>query len=351
LLARGPSRRFTLRFSMPVLLRSREVPLQVVLAVVVPALAGAIAGWLLGVNEAAYAVWSVLALLGGFFAGLEHNGAREGAVRGVLGGALFGAVLLLVHKATGEKPTAKLPDPEVVLVVLTALIGTVSGSLGGARRAKREGEMTEAQQEEEEKGEESGASRDQTEQQKAARQEAKKAKEHKEPAFSLKRLHWYEYLGFFGAAVVAGSLFLPWFATDCPSKAAAHAASRIAPGGSCNPNSVYHGAWGDFTAFQTFKYLDWLLVAACVAPFILAYIIIRNNELSWKPGEVTMIVGMIAFALILLNGIILGKPGDTVDMQFRIGWLVGLVGAGILMAAGTLRQALHADAAKPPGVM
>ena len=59
-----------------------------------------------------------------------------------------------------------------------------------------------------------------------------------------------------------------------------------------------------------------------------------------------MIVGMVAFALILLNGIILGKPGDTVDMQFEIGWLVGLFGSVLLMIGGTLRQALHADAAQ-----
>jgi hypothetical protein len=340
---------------MPVLLRSREVPLQVVLAVAVPAAAGAIAGWLLGLNEIAYIVWSVLALLGGFFAGLEHNGAREGAIRGVLGGALFGAVLLLVHQLIDQEPKAKLPDPEVVLVVITALIGTVSGALGGRRRAKHEGEMAEAQQEENER-EQDEAKRgpdgaEQTEQQKAARREAKKVEKSKPAAFSLKRLHWYEYLGFLGALVLGASLFLPWFSTSCMSKSAAQSAAKITPGGGCNPNSVYNGARGDFTAFQTFKYLDWLLVAACIAPFILAYIIARGHSLSWKPGEVTMIVGMIAFALILLNGVILGKPGDTVDMNFEIGWLIGLIGASILMAAGTLRQALHADAAKPPGVM
>jgi hypothetical protein len=336
--------------AMPVLLRSREVPLQVVLAAIVPALVGAIAGWLLGVNELAYVVWSVLALAGGFFAGLEHDGAGEGAVRGVLGGGLFGAMLLLVHQATGQKAKANLPEPEVVLVAITALIGTVSGALGGARRAKREGAMAEAQQEEQSDDADEG----QTKQQQAARETARQAKkereEGKEPAFSLKRLHWYEFVGFAGALILAGSLFLPWFSTSCASDAAAHAAAR-AGGEGCNPNSVYNGMRGDFSGFATFKYLDWILVAACIAPFILAYIIARGHKLSWKPGEVTMIIGMIATALILLNGIILGKPGDTVDMKFEIGWFVGLFGAILLMVGGTLRQALHADAKKPPGVM
>jgi hypothetical protein len=162
--------------------------------------------------------------------------------------------------------------------------------------------------------------------------------------FSVDRLHASELIGFAGAAILLLSLFLPWFATDCERT------NPDTPAG-CNPNSVFNGARGDFTAFGTFKYLDWLLVAACVAPFILAYIIARGHELSWRPGEVTMIVGMVAFALVLLNGVILGKPGDTVDINFRIGYPVGLLGAFLIMAGGTLRQAKAARARKPPGVM
>jgi hypothetical protein len=165
------------------------------------------------------------------------------------------------------------------------------------------------------------------------------------PAFSLSRLLPSELIGFAGSAILLGSLFLPWFRTDCESSA-----RPFQPEG-CNPQSVYAGERGDFTAFETFKILDWLLVAACIAPFILAYIIARGHELSWRPGEVTMIVGMIAFALILLNGVILGKPGDAVEMGFKYGYLVALFGAFLIMAGGTLRQAQTARARKPPGVM
>jgi hypothetical protein len=298
---------------MPVLLTSRAIPLRVVLAGVVPAAAGALAGWLLGVDKTAYLVFSVLALLGGYVAGLEHRGAGEGAIRGVLGGSLFGAVLLLVHQAIDKAPKADLPHPEIILVAVTALIGTVAGALGGRRRARHEEEM--ADKEEDDK-----------------------------PAFSLSRLHWFELVGFAGAGILLLSLFLPWFSTDCSST------SPDTPAG-CNPNSVLSGHRGDFSAFQTFRILDWLLVAACVAPFILAYIIARGHELGWRPGEVTMIVGMVAFALILLNGIILGKPGDTVDVSLQYGYGVGLLGALLIMAGGTLRQAITARARKPPGVM
>src|SRR3954454_10554422 len=236
---------------MPVLLRSREVPLQVVLAAVVPALAGAIAGWLLGVNEAAYRIWSIIALAGGFFAGLEHRGAGEGAIRGVIGGGLFGATLLLVHHAIGDEPKADLVDPEVALIAITAAIGTVAGALGGARRAKREGKMAEAQEQEEETGPEAES---QTEQQQSAREAARKGKEQreekKEAAFSLGRLHWYEYLGFLAAFILAASLFLlPWFSTSCKSDAAARIANAKG-GAGCNPNSVFNGVRGNFTGTE-----------------------------------------------------------------------------------------------------
>jgi hypothetical protein len=166
----------------------------------------------------------------------------------------------------------------------------------------------------------------------------------KKGGFSPSRLHGSELIGFAGAIVLAGSLFLTWFSTDCSSPG--HPSGCNSSGG-----AKFNGKLGDFTAFQTFKILDWLLVAACVAPFILAYIIARGHELSWRPGEVTMIVGMVAFALVLLNGVVLGKPGDVVDMHFGIGYLFGLLGALGILIGGLIRQAQTARVRKPPGVL
>ena len=77
----------------------------------------------------------------------------------------------------------------------------------------------------------------------------------------------------------------------------------------------------------------------------------RRHDLTWRPGEVTMIVGMTAFVLILCNGVILGKPEPQIEISLAIGWFVGLAGATGLMIGGFLRQALHTDAKKPPGVL
>jgi hypothetical protein len=163
------------------------------------------------------------------------------------------------------------------------------------------------------------------------------------PPLDLRRIGIGELAGFVGAGVLFASLFLPWFGTSCSSPG--H------PRG-CNPNSTLHGHIGTFNAWETFAKLDVLLMLACLAPFILAWIIIRGHELTWRPGEVTMIVGMTAAVLILLNGIVLGKPGtDPVGISLEAGWFVGFAGALGILAAGVLRQAVGARARKPPGVI
>jgi hypothetical protein len=50
-----------------------------------------------------------------------------------------------------------------------------------------------------------------------------------------------------------------------------------------------------------------------------------------------------------MNGVILGKPGDTVAVEFRYGYLVGLLGAAMICLGGVIRQAVGARARKPPG--
>ena len=120
------------------LLSEHPPALRFVLVGVVPALFGAICGWLLGVNEVAYLVLSILAILGGYGAGLDHLGAREGAVRGFVGGALFGSFILIVHELTGEEAEAHLPEPAILLVVITTVLGVLLGALGGRHRARVE---------------------------------------------------------------------------------------------------------------------------------------------------------------------------------------------------------------------
>jgi hypothetical protein len=150
------------------------------------------------------------------------------------------------------------------------------------------------------------------------------------------RLSPGEYLGMAAAVLLFVSLWLPWFTTS-----------------DRNPNSTIAGARGgdSANAWQVFTSLDVLLALACTAPFILSWIIARGHALTWKPGEVTMVVGITAMVLILCNGIILGRPGDSVDIGLGFGYFVALIASAGLLVAGYLRQAVYTEARKPPGVI
>jgi hypothetical protein len=120
----------------PPLLESHSPNLQLILAVVVPSVFGIVTGIFLGVSEAVYLLLSVLGIGGGYLAGKEHIGASEGATRGFTGGILFGTFILAAHAATGLERQAHLPEPEILLVVLTTVFGIVLGALGGRSREK-----------------------------------------------------------------------------------------------------------------------------------------------------------------------------------------------------------------------
>jgi hypothetical protein len=286
-------------FTRPVYFLDRPLFVRLIGVIVIPGVFGLLVGWMLGVSKPVYIGLNIVAAIGGYIAGWEHRSGKEAALRGLVGGLVFGGGVLLMHQLTGDTPKVKLQDPKVILLAFTGGIGAILAAFGASARATRE------------------------------------AKGPAEP-FKLDTSLWLpgEYYGFIGSAVLFLSLFLPWYGT------------------STNPNAAINGARGTFDAFQTFKVLDILLVLACTAPFVLAWIIARGHALTWRPGEVTMIVGMTAFVLILLNGIVLGKPGGPdSEIELKIGWFIGLLGSAGICAAGVLRQAEQARDRKPPGVL
>jgi hypothetical protein len=292
----------------PPLLLDRPIAARILLGLVVPSAYGFATGAALDNSRGLYIVLTVIAAIGGVLGGFEMYGSGQGAVRGVIGGALFGGFLLIAHEVVSGKATVKLPHPSIVFLAFTIIPGAALGAWGGRLRLEFE---------------------DRSEGQPAP--------------FDLNRIGIGEFVGFAGAGILFASLFMPWFATSCSSPG--HPAG-------CNPNSTLHGHVGSFNAWQTFAKLDVLLALACIAPFVLAWIVIRGHALTWRPGEVTMIVGMVAAVLILLNGVILGKPGtDPVAISLQIGWFVGLLGALGILAGGVVRQSVGARARKPPGVI
>ncbi len=107
-----------------------------------PIVFGAVCGILLGSSKSAYLIATVLSIAGGYLAGFEHPGSREGSIRGIVGGTLFGASILIAHEIEGSSAKADLPHPAILLVLITALFGALLGALGGWARGRAESKPT-----------------------------------------------------------------------------------------------------------------------------------------------------------------------------------------------------------------
>ena len=123
---------------LPPLISEHPRPLQVFLIVVLPALFGAITGYFLGVSEVTYLVLSVIGIVGGVGAGLDHMGARAGALRGLAAGSIFGAAILIAHEIHGAEAKAELPEPPILLIVITTVLGVLFAAFGGWLRERHE---------------------------------------------------------------------------------------------------------------------------------------------------------------------------------------------------------------------
>jgi hypothetical protein len=111
--------------------RDRPQQVQILLAVVIPFVFGAIVGIALGISAGLYWALSALAAVGAVLAGLEHEDWREGAKRGLLGGALFGLGVLLAHALAGTDAKISLGSFPPFLIVIDAIAGALLSAFGG----------------------------------------------------------------------------------------------------------------------------------------------------------------------------------------------------------------------------
>jgi hypothetical protein len=151
---------------------------------------------------------------------------------------------------------------------------------------------------------------------------------------NFSRLGRGEMLAVLGGALLALGLVLPWYATN-PD----------------NRNALIDGVRGTVSGWAAFPILHWLLLAAAVAPFILAWVILRDHELSWPRGEMTAVVGMIALVLVLYVGFV-DRPGEPASqISLRFGWFVATLGCALAIAGGAIRAGSTERPRKPPGVL
>ena len=151
---------------------------------------------------------------------------------------------------------------------------------------------------------------------------------------NLSRLGRGEFLAVLGGLLLALGVFLPWYETN-PD----------------NRNANVDGAMGSFSAWEAHPILRWLLLAAAAAPLILAWIIVRDHQLSWPRGEMTAVVGMIAVVLVLYVGFV-DRPGTpSSQISLKIGWFVAAAGCVLIVVGGAMRAGGTERPRKPPGVL
>lgn len=127
----------------PTLFRDRSTLEQIVGGGVIPLIAGAIAGVLVGVSAGAYWGFGGLAAIGSIIAGFEHQDGWGGADRGLAAGAIYGIGLLVAHAIAGTHAKVSLGSFPPFLAVVTAIAGMLLTALGG-RIARGQRERAEA---------------------------------------------------------------------------------------------------------------------------------------------------------------------------------------------------------------
>ena len=104
---------------------------QVLLALVVPFIFGAIVGVVLGASATAYWILSAVAALGAVLAGLEHPDPRSAAIRGLVIGAVYGIGVLLAHAVAGTHAEVSLGSFPPIVILIDAVAGAILAAIGG----------------------------------------------------------------------------------------------------------------------------------------------------------------------------------------------------------------------------
>lgn len=143
-----------------------------------------------------------------------------------------------------------------------------------------------------------------------------------------------EYVAMAGGILLAIGVFLPWYGVDTSL-------------GLFNG----HTGRGTYSGWEAHSIIRFLLLLAAIAPFVLAWIVIRDHALSWPRGELTMVISLTAVVLIAYVGII-DRPGEPSGaISLRWGWFVAIIGALLMFGGSVSRQQESERPRKPPGVL
>ena len=144
------------------------------------------------------------------------------------------------------------------------------------------------------------------------------------------RLSSTELIATAGGLLLVISLFLPWY----------H--------GSTNRANI-DGESGTFSCWHVHPILRWLLLLAGLAPFILAYIIVREHQLSWPRGELTAVVAIAASASCSTTRSSPAPATRTAPSTCDWGWFIALLGILLMLFGSAMRRRRPSASASPRG--
>ncbi len=150
----------------------------------------------------------------------------------------------------------------------------------------------------------------------------------------MERLKVNELVAMFGGLLLGACLFANWYEAVSPLATLAGTAGTGAQSG-----------------WATHLVLRWVLLVMAIAPFILAYIVARDHQLTWARGELTAVLSIFAFGVLLYVGVIdrPGTPAGQIELEW--GWYAALLGAALMLAGSALRTGETARRHKPPGTI
>ena len=148
------------------------------------------------------------------------------------------------------------------------------------------------------------------------------------------RLTRDELVAVLGGVLLVAGVFAPWY----------DSVSRLASIGG-------FGGVGAHSAWQVHGILRWVLLVFAIAPFVLAYVVARDHQLSWARGELTAVVAITALGLVLYIGVV-DRPGEPPgQIELAWGWYVALAGCALMLAGAARRTGENARGRKPPGTI
>jgi hypothetical protein len=150
----------------------------------------------------------------------------------------------------------------------------------------------------------------------------------------VRRLTIDELLAVLGGALLAGAQFAPWY----------DSVSRLA-------SIAGFDGLGAHSAWQVHAILRWLLLLVAIAPFVLAYVVMRDHRLSWGRGELTAVLAIFAFGVVLYVGVV-DRPGEPPgQIELAWGWYLALAGSALMLVGAARRSGESERRRKPPGTI